>query len=785
MFKVNNINELETVYSILRERHPKNKIDITFNYNTKEYLLKISSDKFIEDPEVPVDLNIEVVYGDSVTGDTPIILRNPQNGQVTIKNIGSVGDMWNDYPEFKMFDQTIRLEKQYALLPLEVWSKGGWNPIKKVIRHKTSKRLYRVTTDFGTVDVTEDHSLCTELGEKIKPTDLKVGISLLHSFPNQFMENETTCLKLKREAQSLKLCIECNQEKDISLFYKNNREVDCLSKQCKECKYYSKSGRRLRNILKNIDISDYNLSAQEAECWGFFMASGSCGFYRCKSGSKNTWAINNKDIVRLEYLKTIFETIEPVKFEILNTTESCGTYKLVPKGSVKFMVDKYRPLFYNVISTEEDMKYKIVPECILNANVELKRAFWKGFCDSNKMECNMPKLSLRGKIGAQGMFYLLQSIGYHMRLELCDKQKVYSMSSMSSDDKCDTTVKKISIIGDTYDYVYDIETQNGKFGAGVGSLQCFNTDSVFLRFKFNRDDFNKNRVDTFKLATICGDKLTDDVFDRPPIVLEFEKVFQPFILLTKKRYIAKKYENMRDPFYLKGVDAKGIALTRRDYSPMVKKCYKEIIDTIMQTDVEGKDFVAESLEIFKRYINNIDQYAIDMDDLIISAQIGKEYACKGCKQKSEWMLRCTNKVSNKLCNTPNSTGNSHCVKCNCKFTCIHSFSLAHINLAQRMLARNDEVTVGDRLAYIFVETADPKAPKNELAEDPKYAKDHGLKANRMCYLDQVAKPILGLYKIVLKNRPEDLDRILEYTNEKLVKYGGKRLRASDFKEDEI
>ena len=122
------------------------------------------------------------------------------------------------------------------------------------------------------------------------------------------------------------------------------------------------------------------------------------------------------------------------------------------------------------------------------------------------------------------------------------------------------------------------------------------TDSIFVKFKYNRDDFEKNRSDTFRLATVCGDNLTNDIFNRKPIELEFEKVFHPFILLTKKRYIANKFENTKDPFDLKGVDAKGIALTRRDYCPMVKKCYKKVIDTILA------DTNKEKLE------NQIDEY---------------------------------------------------------------------------------------------------------------------------------------------------------------------------------
>jgi hypothetical protein len=51
-------------------------------------------------------------------------------------------------------------------------------------------------------------------------------------------------------------------------------------------------------------------------------------------------------------------------------------------------------------------------------------------------------------------------------------------------------------------------------------------------------------------------------------------------------------------------------------------------------------------------------------------------------------------------------------------------------------------------------------------------------------LEQLAKPLLGFYKIVLKDREDLLDHIIDYTNDILVKCGGKSLKPSDFKIDE-
>lgn len=793
-FKTTTIEETESVYSILREKYNNKQIEIEFNYNTKEYTLLVTNKEFKYDPEVPLDLNIEVVYGDSVTGDTPLLLK--KDGLIYIETIENIFDENKkvEYPGFKMFDKSIRIEKEYAPTDYTVWTDAGWVNIKKVIRHKCNKKIYRVLTHTGCVDVTEDHSLITSNLENIKPNELKVGDSLLHSFPNEFVEMKETIVKMEKRIERLKVCKECHIEKDINDFYKQNSKKDGYNSKCKECKYYKNSSHSLRNTIKDFKFENYVLTEKEAEVWGFFMGDGSCGEYHCKSGIKNSWALNNNNMDRLNYFKDILEKIEPIKFVILDTLKSSGVYKLVPKGSIKYMVDKYRHLFYYQQDCNSDGdKYKIVPNCILNASKEIKLAYWKGYWEADgektrNYSIENPSFAIKGKIGAQCMYYLMRSIGFNIGLNITNhpkKQEIYFLSKTTFKLKNETVVKKIVDRGESKDYVYDLETDIGRFGCGVGQIQTINTDSVFLRFKYNRDDFERNRIDTFKMATLCGDNLTDIVFDRPPIVLEFEKVFNPFILLTKKRYIAKKYENMKDPFYLKGIDAKGIALTRRDYCLMVKKCYREIIDTIMDNSNKGVDVIERSLGVFRNYLERIDKYDIEMDDLIISAQIGKDYSCKHCKQKTSWILRCENKSGSKVCNTLNPQGLEVCKKCKAKIKCVHSFSLAHINLAQRMLNRNDEVTVGDRLAYIYVENSDPKAAKNEMAEDPKYAVKNGLKLNRLCYLEQVAKPILGLYRVCLQHRQEELDDIIEFVNSRMIKYGGKKLKPSDYKiEDE-
>ena len=63
-----------------------------------------------------------------------------------------------------------------------------------------------------------------------------------------------------------------------------------------------------------------------------------------------------------------------------------------------------------------------------------------------------------------------------------------------------------------------------------------------------------------------------------PVELEFEKVYLPFLLLKKKRYCGKKYEEG----HVK-IDMKGLECVRRDFCPLLVKTQKEMLTILMNT----------------------------------------------------------------------------------------------------------------------------------------------------------------------------------------------------------
>ena len=72
----------------------------------------------------------------------------------------------------------------------QIYTSNGWSDINRVIRHKTTKKIYRITTHTGMVDVTEDHSLLDENKTIIKPKDTKIGMKLLHNYPKFKSNND-------------------------------------------------------------------------------------------------------------------------------------------------------------------------------------------------------------------------------------------------------------------------------------------------------------------------------------------------------------------------------------------------------------------------------------------------------------------------------------------------------------------------------------------------------------------------------------------------------------------
>jgi len=233
---------------------------------TGRKLLKFAKDqvesKFQGEFEVngeKVGVVTDVVYGDSVLGDTPLILRDKKTHFVTIKTIDSLNNNWIPYENFKPLNTNIS-NKQQTTSDFEIWVENKWVDIKRVIRHKTNKSIYRVLTHVGVVDVTEDHSLIHENYSEIKPNELIVNKTpLLHGFPYNDLSNyifdEQLILFIKKNISSKKYIKTTNKltAQNIYIYllqYYQFVYIDCNHDEY--CIFVSTSKLNNINIVKKI-----------------------------------------------------------------------------------------------------------------------------------------------------------------------------------------------------------------------------------------------------------------------------------------------------------------------------------------------------------------------------------------------------------------------------------------------------------------------------------------------------------------------------------------------------
>jgi len=479
----------------------------------------------------------DVVYGDSVTSDTPILLKHISSGNIVIKQIDDITDLeWGSYDNFKMFNNDLFDKQQTFSSNYLIQTSNGWKPLRKIIRHKTNKKIYRITTHTSMVDVTEDHSLLDINKKQIKPTELKVGDKLLHNY------------------------IDFNNIKFKKITLKD---------------------------INEYNIGNESLENKKAYIYGFFYGDGSCGTYKNKNNNnfKYSWALNNQDLDLCLILQSLLFEVYDSEFKILDTINSSGVYKIVPVGHIKKYVVDYRQQFYN-----KD-KYKIIPNNMMNGSYEIRKAFLCGYYAADGYKCINSKskniiLTNKGKIGSSMLYYLVRSLGFNASINTRkDKSNIIKITcSFNTLRKNENEIKKIEYLRNTNyeEYVYDIETSEGDFNTGF-PLIVKNTDSIFINF--NPKDSNgkiiKNKDGLIKSIDM-GVQAQEYIqpFLKPPHKLEYEKTFWPFILFSKKRYIGNKYEfktgqNDYD------VTSMGVVSKRRDNANIVKHVYVGVIDILM------------------------------------------------------------------------------------------------------------------------------------------------------------------------------------------------------------
>jgi DNA polymerase elongation subunit (family B) len=632
------------------------------------------------------EIKPKVVYGDSCTGDTPIMLLN--NGNLEIKRIDDfttneiTKHMWRSHDLFKNNDNYNLALSKGLIDPeikhryfgnytdkmsydccqgLKIWTGDKWSNVRRIIRHKTDKSIYRVLTHSGSVDVTEDHSLLTPNKTEIKPIDCQVGTELLHGFPNTF------------------------------------------------------------NCIEQL------VSVEEAFILGCFVANGSCEVLNSEHGVKYTWQLASNDLTMLDKCLGHIRIAEPkFNFEILS-------HRLVPIGPVEevnSIVLKYKSLCYDSTGA------KIIPNSILCNTVEVKAAFLDGLLAANGRR---DQIDTENKTTAQMYYYILKSMGHNVYInDGGNNSNMIRITWYVNEDyqKSHTVITDIYKLHDRYDdHVYDIETEEGVFHAGIGSMIIKNTDSIFCDLEIKNKATNEYIIDKSALikAIAIGKASSMLIKKRLPFPhnLEYEKTLYPFCLMAKKRYTANKYED--NPNKFKQI-VMGIALKRRDNANIVKKIYGGLVNITL-----NENNIVKAVQYVENSLQKVLDGKYPISDFITTKTLKSKY--KGIKVTTDSSGQAGTK----------GLWNWDDVQC----------SLAHVKLCQRIKERDpgNVPSANDRVAYVAIYKEKKKGVKllqGDIIDTPEYIKENNKRIDYLYYItNQLEEPIVQFLEHLI-NRPRDI-----------------------------
>jgi DNA polymerase elongation subunit (family B) len=253
-----------------------------------------------------------------------------------------------------------------------------------------------------------------------------------------------------------------------------------------------------------------------------------------------------------------------------------------------------------------------------------------------------------------------------------------------------------------------------------GSIILYgDTDSIMVRFAED-NTLVVTIEDAMRLGTYAAKEITKFI-NLPPVSLTFEKVYSPYLLHLKKKYVGQKWtisEKDGTPLAATKLDFKGLETARRDFAPLTGKTMDTVTNILFrESDVE------KATQYARNVVQSLYENTYDLEDLIFTRTFSKEIEDYENDQP-------------------------------------------HIALIRRKRKRDPsyEAVIGDRIPYIIIENEivksisfSSKGIKSTKAlgtcdksEDPIYAEENDLPIDVKYYVEsQLEKPLRKILLPVL------------------------------------
>lgn len=485
-----------------------------------------------------------------------------------------------------------------------------------------------------------------------------------------------------------------------------------------------------------------------------------CRFAENKNGDK---ALLPRTLKKL--LKARKDTRKKIKYETITRNDEKECYGLLKdKGDLYEIHD---------IDTEQ---YTTVNKSEIKNVRETYNDFEKAVLDGLQLAYKVVCNSLYGQVGAATS-------------SICYKELAASTTA---------TGRKMVILA--RDYTLD------KFKGT--KLVYGDTDSIFVSFvDYIKDKYKGQELSekemlkyTIEIGEEAGAYVTSKL--KKPQNLEYEKVFWPFCIFSKKRYFGNKYEFSTEKYKQTSM---GIVLKRRDNAPIVKDIYAGVIDKIL-----NEKNIENAKKYFKDEVAKLLKGKVDLSKLIISKTLRGHYANPtqiahkvlaermgerdpGNKPApSDRIPYCyidETKLQCHICSAYVSPKNCKCIDCmklfckdhihNHKEHCIKScrFCKTRVKVDKCKTCNGlycptcmkDHKKKTDKFGRISYDKCKKpltnKILQGDIIEYPPYVKENNISVDYRYYLDhQIQKPVMQIFELVMKNPESIIESIIRKDN---------------------
>lgn len=146
----------------------------------------------------------------------------------------------------------------------------------------------------------------------------------------------------------------------------------------------------------------------------------------------------------------------------------------------------------------------------------------------------------------------------------------------------------------------------------LGEAKCIygDTDSIFIKMP------GVTVEQGIRYGNLIDKYTQKHIFDeRKPMRLEYEKVFKPFIITHKKKYIGNLYTDDPNKYKVKSM---GLALKRRDNAKLCIDVFQTFIDKLLKNDNKES-----ALEYVRESIQKLYNEELPLESYVISKKIAK------------------------------------------------------------------------------------------------------------------------------------------------------------------